>query len=68
MSNEVTDEDILVLAKIIDKNCHECLASGNFKWPEPSFIFWNERKEKSIDLAKKILESGYRKINLDISP
>lgn len=66
MSKHVTDDDILKLAKIIDGNCHEYLSASNAKWPEPAYIFWNEKRERSITLAKKILDAGYRKIDLDI--
>lgn len=57
------DDKVLELAKIINPNWHDYFSKNSVKWPEPSYIFWQQRKEDSINLALKILNAGYSKEN-----
>jgi len=62
MNNDNDDINVLALAKIIDKNCHEYLESRlELHWTDPRYIFWNAKREESIRLAKLILDAGYIK-------
>jgi hypothetical protein len=55
------NDDVMTLAKIIDSNAHDYLETHNVKWPDPSYIFWNEKREQSINLALRIIKAGYQK-------
>lgn len=61
MSDEIDQNEVIKLAKIINPNSHNYLETHSVKWPEPSYIFWNEKREESINLALKILKAGYQK-------
>ena len=56
-----SNDEILKLARIIDANSHDYLETHDVKWPSPAYIFWNEKREQSINLATKILKAGYQK-------